>query len=67
MRDISGEWQKNNFHMLVLTNSWRALAMMARNRLVTTDPEDLALVSGMIMVSLSNMPFMATPLQPNLC
>ncbi|KAJ4464079.1 hypothetical protein C8J55DRAFT_591707, partial [Lentinula edodes] len=46
MRDISGEWQKNNFHTLVLTNSLRALAMMARDRLVTTDPEDLALVSG---------------------
>ncbi|KAJ4481836.1 hypothetical protein C8R41DRAFT_922182 [Lentinula lateritia] len=47
MRDISGEWQKNNFHTLVLTNSWRALARMARDRLVTTDPEDLALVLGL--------------------
>ncbi|KAJ3799311.1 hypothetical protein GGU11DRAFT_815405 [Lentinula aff. detonsa] len=47
VRDVSGEWQKNNFHTLVMTNSWRALAKMARDRLVTTDPEDLVLVLGL--------------------
>ncbi|KAJ4475060.1 hypothetical protein J3R30DRAFT_3658933 [Lentinula aciculospora] len=46
-RDVSGDWQKNNFHTLVMTNSWRALARMARDRLVTTDPEDLVLVLGL--------------------
>ncbi|KAF9073279.1 hypothetical protein BDP27DRAFT_1319146 [Rhodocollybia butyracea] len=46
-RDVSGEWQKSNFHTLVMTNSWRALARMARDRIVTTDPEDLALVLGL--------------------
>ncbi|KAJ3770031.1 hypothetical protein FB446DRAFT_692775 [Lentinula raphanica] len=44
VRDISGDWQKTNFHTLVMSNSWTALARMARDRLVTTDPEDLALV-----------------------
>ncbi|KAK0202556.1 hypothetical protein DFS33DRAFT_1263546 [Desarmillaria ectypa] len=40
-RDSTGEWQHTNFHTLVTTNSWRALARMARDRLVTSDPEDL--------------------------
>ncbi|KAF5387377.1 hypothetical protein D9757_005706 [Collybiopsis confluens] len=43
-RDVSGEWQKANFHTMVMSNSWRALARMARDRIVTADPEDLALV-----------------------
>ncbi|KIK50603.1 hypothetical protein GYMLUDRAFT_234560 [Collybiopsis luxurians FD-317 M1] len=46
-RDVSGEWQKTNFHTLVMTNSWRALARMARDRIVTADPEDLVLVLGL--------------------
>ncbi|THV02479.1 hypothetical protein K435DRAFT_817676 [Dendrothele bispora CBS 962.96] len=47
VRDLSGEWQNANFHSLVMANSWRALARMARDRIVTTDPQDLALVLGL--------------------
>ncbi|KAF5350206.1 hypothetical protein D9758_007846 [Tetrapyrgos nigripes] len=47
VRDLSGEWQNSSFHSLVMTNSWRALARMARDRIVTTDPQDLALVLGL--------------------
>ncbi|KAK0239157.1 hypothetical protein EDD85DRAFT_829234 [Armillaria nabsnona] len=46
-RDSTGEWQHTNFHTLVMTNSWRALARMARDRLVTSDPEDLASILGL--------------------
>ncbi|KAF5383712.1 hypothetical protein D9615_003662 [Tricholomella constricta] len=47
VRDITGDWQRSDFHTLVMTNSWRALARMARDRLVTTDPEDLTLILGL--------------------
>ncbi|KAF8074838.1 hypothetical protein FPV67DRAFT_600829 [Lyophyllum atratum] len=47
VRDITGDWQKSDFHTLVMTNSWRALARMARDRLVTTNPEDLTLILGL--------------------
>ncbi|KAF6761614.1 hypothetical protein DFP72DRAFT_879134 [Ephemerocybe angulata] len=33
VRDVSGEWQNSDFHTLVMTNSWRALARMARDRI----------------------------------
>lgn len=36
-----------------MTNSWRALAKMARDRLVETDPEDLDLV---LSVSVARLP-----------
>ncbi|EEB89987.1 hypothetical protein MPER_11866 [Moniliophthora perniciosa FA553] len=46
-RDLSGEWQNSNFHTMVMTNSWRALARMARDRIVATDPEELSLILGL--------------------
>ncbi|KAK1221061.1 hypothetical protein PQX77_016107 [Marasmius sp. AFHP31] len=46
-RDLTGEWQNSNFHALVMTNSWRALARMARDRIVTTDPDEVALILGL--------------------
>jgi hypothetical protein len=40
-----------------MTNSWRALARMARDRIVTSDPEDLTLILGVsfffVVVNLS--------------
>jgi hypothetical protein len=33
-----------------MTNSWRALARMARDRIVQTDPEDLSLVLNACIV-----------------
>ncbi|KAF8892259.1 hypothetical protein BD779DRAFT_1610380 [Infundibulicybe gibba] len=52
-RDITGEWQHSDFHTLVMTNSWRALARMARDRIVTSDPEDVGLVLGLWYLRLS--------------
>ncbi|KZT71978.1 hypothetical protein DAEQUDRAFT_665146 [Daedalea quercina L-15889] len=52
-RDLSGNWQGADFNMLVMTNSWRALAKMARDRLVETDPEDIDLVLSLWYLRLS--------------
>ncbi|KAF8967618.1 hypothetical protein BDZ97DRAFT_1755730 [Flammula alnicola] len=49
-RDLTGDWQRSDFHTLVMTNSWRALARMARDRLVTSDPSDLTLILGLIVL-----------------
>ncbi|KAF8634596.1 hypothetical protein AX17_004185 [Amanita inopinata Kibby_2008] len=53
VRDLTGEWHRNDFHTLVMTNSWRALARMARDRLVTTNPEDLNMVLNLWYIRLS--------------
>ncbi|SRR5713226_1315592 len=37
-----------------MTNSWRALARMARDRIVQTDPEDLSLVLNACIISYHN-------------
>ncbi|KAJ6619835.1 hypothetical protein B0H10DRAFT_2163687 [Mycena sp. CBHHK59/15] len=55
VRDLNGEWQRTDFHMLVMTNSWRALARMARDRIVTSDPEDLTLILGLWYLRLSSL------------
>ncbi|KAF7309842.1 Tetratricopeptide repeat protein 15-like [Mycena indigotica] len=55
MRDLTGEWQRSDFHALVMSNSWRALARMARDRIVTADPEDLSLVLGLWYLRLSSL------------
>ncbi|KAF9563118.1 hypothetical protein CPC08DRAFT_706257 [Agrocybe pediades] len=52
-RDLTGDWQRADFHTLVMTNSWRALARLARDRLVTSDPSDLTLVLGLWHLRLS--------------
>ncbi|KAJ7429883.1 hypothetical protein B0H11DRAFT_1981672 [Mycena galericulata] len=54
-RDLTGEWQRTDFHTLVMTNSWRALARMARDRIVTSDPEDLTLILGLWYLRLSSL------------
>ncbi|KAF9466097.1 hypothetical protein BDZ94DRAFT_1295975, partial [Collybia nuda] len=53
VRDVTGDWQHSDFHTLVMSNSWRALARMARDRIVTSDPEDLSLVLGLWYLRLS--------------
>ncbi|KAG6833005.1 hypothetical protein H0H87_012591 [Tephrocybe sp. NHM501043] len=47
VRDVTGDWKRNDFHALIMTNSWRALARMARDQLVTANPEDLTLILGL--------------------
>ncbi|KIY49499.1 hypothetical protein FISHEDRAFT_41576 [Fistulina hepatica ATCC 64428] len=54
-RNATGEWQGSDFHTLVMTSSWRSLARMARDRLVSSDPEDLALVLGLWYLRLSSL------------
>ncbi|KAJ7255526.1 hypothetical protein B0H12DRAFT_1016341 [Mycena haematopus] len=55
VRDLTGEWQRSDFHTLVMSNSWRALARMARDRIVTSDPEDLTLILGLWYLRLSSL------------
>ncbi|KAJ2919555.1 hypothetical protein MD484_g859, partial [Candolleomyces efflorescens] len=52
-RDVTGDWQHSDFHTLVMTNSWRALAKMARDRIVSSDPADLNLILGLWHLRLS--------------
>ncbi|TFK29705.1 hypothetical protein FA15DRAFT_609812 [Coprinopsis marcescibilis] len=52
-RDVTGDWQNSDFHTLVMTNSWRALARMARDRIVASDPADVNLVLGLWYLRLS--------------
>ncbi|KAI0289448.1 hypothetical protein BC826DRAFT_1031882, partial [Russula brevipes] len=54
-RDLTGEWNRTDFHTLVMTNSWRALARMARDRIVQADPEDLSLVLNLWSLRLSSL------------
>ncbi|PFH51779.1 hypothetical protein AMATHDRAFT_141723 [Amanita thiersii Skay4041] len=53
MRDLTGEWQRSDFHTLVMTNSWRALARMARDRLATANPENMNMILGLWYIRLS--------------
>ncbi|KAM6497132.1 hypothetical protein JOM56_007605 [Amanita muscaria] len=55
VRDLSGEWQRSDFHTLVMTNSWRALARMARDHLVNTTPEDVAKILNLWYIRLSSL------------
>ncbi|VDC03511.1 unnamed protein product [Peniophora sp. CBMAI 1063] len=54
-RDISGDYSRADFHTLVMTNSWRAIARLARDRLVQTDPEDLDRVFNLWYLRLSSL------------
>ncbi|KAF7430912.1 hypothetical protein PC9H_006627 [Pleurotus ostreatus] len=55
VRDLTGEWQRSDFHTLVMTNSWRALARMARDRMVNTDPEEIALILSLWYIRLASL------------
>ncbi|KAJ7116057.1 hypothetical protein C8R44DRAFT_675622 [Mycena epipterygia] len=55
VRDLNGDWQRTDFHTLVMSNSWRSLARMARDRIVTSDPEDLTLILGLWYLRLSSL------------
>ncbi|KAJ7654415.1 hypothetical protein DFH06DRAFT_513816 [Mycena polygramma] len=55
VRDLTGDWQRTDFHTLVMSNSWRALARMARDRIVTSDPEDLSLILGLWYLRLASL------------
>ncbi|KAI0825810.1 hypothetical protein BC629DRAFT_1276940 [Irpex lacteus] len=52
-RDLTGQWHRADFHTLVMTNSWRAIARMARDRIVSANPEDLTLILSLWYLRLS--------------
>jgi len=52
---VTGDWQRSDYHTLVMTNSWRALARMARDRIVATDPGEVALLLNLWYVRLSSL------------
>ncbi|KAI0343024.1 hypothetical protein BDW22DRAFT_1393758 [Trametopsis cervina] len=52
-RDLTGQWHRADFHTLVMTNSWRAIARMARDRIVSANPEDLPLILSLWYLRLS--------------
>ncbi|KIP01161.1 hypothetical protein PHLGIDRAFT_123601 [Phlebiopsis gigantea 11061_1 CR5-6] len=54
-RDVSGDWQHADFHTLVMTNSWRALARMARDRIVKCNPGDVSLILELWSLRLSSL------------
>ncbi|KAG8883876.1 hypothetical protein FRB97_005714 [Tulasnella sp. 331] len=43
-RDLTGTWQHSDVPTLVMTNSWRALAKMSRDRIVDSSPDDIVLI-----------------------
>ncbi|KAG1860691.1 hypothetical protein DFJ58DRAFT_715561 [Suillus subalutaceus] len=55
VRDVTGEWQDSDFHSMVMSNSWRALARMARDRLITCNPEDLIRLWSLRLSSLARL------------
>ncbi|KZP25536.1 hypothetical protein FIBSPDRAFT_909472 [Athelia psychrophila] len=55
VRDLSGEWKRTDFHTLVMSNSWRALARMARDRIVVSNPEELAPILSLWYLRLSSL------------
>ncbi|GJJ11256.1 hypothetical protein Clacol_005488 [Clathrus columnatus] len=54
-RDLSGPYRDKDFHTLVMTNSWRSLAKMARDRIVATPPSDLTLILELWYIRLSSL------------
>ncbi|KAG6890323.1 hypothetical protein C0995_009530 [Termitomyces sp. Mi166 len=55
VRDVTGDWQRSDFNTLVMTNSWRALARMARDRLVAANPEDVTLILDLWYLRLASL------------
>ncbi|KAF9647421.1 hypothetical protein BDM02DRAFT_3098171 [Thelephora ganbajun] len=53
MRDLTGEWQRHDFHSLVMSNSWRAIARMTRDRLVASNPEEISAILPLWFLRLS--------------
>ncbi|KAG6381693.1 hypothetical protein JVT61DRAFT_294 [Boletus reticuloceps] len=54
-RDVVGEYAGRDVHEMVMSNSWRALAKMARDRIVASDPEDLGRILDLWSLRLSSL------------
>ncbi|KAG8221016.1 hypothetical protein J3R82DRAFT_2525 [Butyriboletus roseoflavus] len=54
-RDVVGEYAGRDVHDMIMSNSWRALAKMARDRIVASDPEDLGRILDLWSLRLSSL------------
>ncbi|KAF9224009.1 hypothetical protein BS17DRAFT_780349 [Gyrodon lividus] len=54
-RDVTGEYSGRDVHEMVMSNSWRALARMARDRIVASDPEDLGRILDLWSLRLASL------------
>ncbi|KAF8582743.1 hypothetical protein K439DRAFT_1647465 [Ramaria rubella] len=52
-RSNASEWQNKDFHTLVMSNSWRTLAQMARDRIITAPANELDQILGLWYLRLS--------------
>ncbi|RDX48174.1 hypothetical protein OH76DRAFT_1352964 [Lentinus brumalis] len=56
-RDLTGDYARSGgeIHPLVMTNSWRAVARQARDRIVEADPEDVSYILSLWYLRLSSL------------
>ncbi|RPD76400.1 hypothetical protein L226DRAFT_460848 [Lentinus tigrinus ALCF2SS1-7] len=56
-RDLTGDYTRagGELHPLVMTNSWRAIARQARDRIVEADPEDVSFILSLWYLRLSSL------------
>ncbi|CAL1715088.1 unnamed protein product [Somion occarium] len=55
-RDLSGDNpQRHDFHTLVMTNNWRAIAKMARDRIVASDPSEVSVILNLWYIRLASL------------
>ncbi|KAI0654039.1 hypothetical protein C8Q70DRAFT_1030630 [Cubamyces menziesii] len=54
-RDLTGDYSRagGELHPLIMTNSWRAIARQARDRIVEADPEDVPYILSLWYLRLS--------------
>ncbi|KAI0325893.1 hypothetical protein GY45DRAFT_1260037 [Cubamyces sp. BRFM 1775] len=56
-RDLIGDYSRagGELHPLIMTNSWRAIARQARDRIVEADPEDVPYILSLWYLRLSSL------------
>ncbi|OSD04792.1 hypothetical protein PYCCODRAFT_1363432 [Trametes coccinea BRFM310] len=56
-RDLTGDYSRvgGELHPMIMTNSWRAIARQARDRIVEADPEDVPYILSLWYLRLSSL------------
>ncbi|CDO69636.1 hypothetical protein BN946_scf184851.g24 [Trametes cinnabarina] len=56
-RDLTGDYSRagGDLHTMIMTNSWRAIARQARDRIVEADPEDVPYILSLWYLRLSSL------------
>ncbi|KAI0675706.1 hypothetical protein C8Q78DRAFT_963869 [Trametes maxima] len=56
-RDLTGDYSRagGELHPLIMTNSWRAIARQARDRIVEADPEDVPYILSLWYLRVSSL------------